>query len=426
MNLIQLRQQKEKQKQQELLDEIVSEIKKFDDAYFDKREWKRKGFTCYGYRPRTIQMKGGVLRFNRRYYRKRKNGTGGYFPVDDKFEIERYARIGMDIKQLIYDWFTTMKVTKIAELTDTSKMTVYNTLNSLGKKDLMYVVEADETVKRVFIQADEKHLSLRRRKKDSEARLIMVYTGRQKECNNRYKLMNKHYFLFTDEVDHNQKWQEVYDYIDKKYPQCNEYYLGADGGRWIVNGKDAFPRLHYIYDKFHFVQSLMRIFGGSAEGRRQQYVAYKYIKKDDKKAFLNIAQKWIVHAEENHLGNIKNRTNEMLKICKNIRSIRNNWLLTGYGGTSAEGHISHYVASTFASRPKGFSSKRFSNYLRLVEYKLNGLDFASYGKAKFRTFMSQFSITGDDIFDDISRGSNIPAMYSQDVGLRRLLKSTIR
>lgn len=43
-------------------------------------------------------------------------------------------------------------------------------------------------------------------------------------------------------------------------------------------------------------------------------------------------------------------------------------------GSSMESHISHLIASFFSSRPKGFSTKRIEQYLKLNDYKNNGIN----------------------------------------------------
>ena len=42
--------------------------------------------------------------------------------------------------------------------------------------------------------------------------------------------------------------------------------------------------------------------------------------------------------------------------------------------SSMESHISHCIANHFGSRPKGFSKKRIEKYLKLEEYKQNGIN----------------------------------------------------
>ena len=45
--------------------------------------------------------------------------------------------------------------------------------------------------------------------------------------------------------------------------------------------------------------------------------------------------------------------------------------------SSMESHISHCVANYFGSRPKAFSRNNIEKYLKLQEYKLNGINIMS-------------------------------------------------
>lgn len=56
--------------------------------------------------------------------------------------------------------------------------------------------------------------------------------------------------------------------------------------------------------------------------------------------------------------------------------------------SSMESHISHCIASKFGSRPKGFSRLRIEKYIKLEEYKQNGINIMdlylnSYNKKDF-------------------------------------------
>ena len=42
--------------------------------------------------------------------------------------------------------------------------------------------------------------------------------------------------------------------------------------------------------------------------------------------------------------------------------------------SSMESHISHCIASQFGSRPKGYSRCKIEKYIKLQEYKLNGIN----------------------------------------------------
>ena len=78
-------------------------------------------------------------------------------------------------------------------------------------------------------------------------------------------------------------------------------------------------------------------------------------------------------------------------------------------GSSMESHISHLIAAFFSSRPKGFSTNRIYQYLKLNDYKNNGINI-------FNLYMSSYKNTevvnvneehvNINIFDD-TKSSNI-------------------
>ena len=75
-------------------------------------------------------------------------------------------------------------------------------------------------------------------------------------------------------------------------------------------------------------------------------------------------------------------------------------------GSSMEIHISHLIASFFASRPKGFSTKNIDKYLLLNDYKNNNINiFNLY----LKTYNSKHSvkITEDEFNFTLSNSSDI-------------------
>lgn len=53
-------------------------------------------------------------------------------------------------------------------------------------------------------------------------------------------------------------------------------------------------------------------------------------------------------------------------------------------GSSMESHISHLIASFFAARPKGYSSKNIDKYLKLNDFKNNDYNI-------FNIYMNSYS-----------------------------------
>lgn len=91
------------------------------------------------------------------------------------------------------------------------------------------------------------------------------------------------------------------------------------------------------------------------------------MKKKNKNKFEKLANKMIEEAK-NKGTKIKYK-NYIVKHWKLILNMKNLPI-----GSSMESHISHCVASAMASRPKGYSKKSIEMYLKLQEYKVNGIN----------------------------------------------------
>lgn len=100
-------------------------------------------------------------------------------------------------------------------------------------------------------------------------------------------------------------------------------------------------------------------------------------------------------------------------ITKNLNYIVNNYasikaMLELNIDFSMESHISHLIASFFSSRPKGFSTKRIDQYLKLNDYKNNNINI-------FKLYMQSYNNDevieiGEEeannyIFDNSNRGN---------------------
>ena len=86
-------------------------------------------------------------------------------------------------------------------------------------------------------------------------------------------------------------------------------------------------------------------------------------------------------------------------------------------GSSMESHISHLIASLFSSRPKGFSTKRINQYLKLNDYKNNDINI-------FKLYMQSYSNTeviklNEENLDyslfENSKSSNLPVLENGKV-----------
>ena len=86
--------------------------------------------------------------------------------------------------------------------------------------------------------------------------------------------------------------------------------------------------------------------------------------------------------------------------------------------SSMESHISHCVAASFGSRPKAYSRNRIQKYIKLEEYKQNGINImnlylSSYNLDADSDYVYNKEEVSFSIFENKS-SSNIPIMSSSN------------
>lgn len=128
-------------------------------------------------------------------------------------------------------------------------------------------------------------------------------------------------------------------------------YCYGDGASWIKKlAEDTASQ--YILDKFHFSQALIRAIGGDTYP-----IVYallnRYAREGEKDEF-----EFLINM---HMG-LESKTSEVQMksrnyILRNWDAYQMNYQLEKQSGCSAEGINSHYFASYFSSRPKGFSKE---------------------------------------------------------------------
>ena len=138
--------------------------------------------------------------------------------------------------------------------------------------------------------------------------------------------------------------------------------------------------------------------------------------------------KQFINAVNQIIENNKNReeiiTKKLNYIINNYSSIKS--MLKLNIGSSMESHISHLIASFFSSRPKGFSTKRIKQYLKLNDYKNNNINIfklymQSYKNEDVKTINEETVNTYT--FDNFKNG-NIPVLNDGHIsGTYQILNS---
>jgi hypothetical protein len=270
-----------------------------------------------------------------------------------------------------------------------SKQAIMKDVHRLEIPALIPSVKKKKQVKVLYINADEDHVSLQFNKikgdlkvgengyksNTIEPKLVCVFEGIKKENDKgkRNRLFGKYYFsgvYRSNEVI----WEEVLEYIDAVYDEeyLERIYIMGDGASWIKSGVDVLgSKCHFVLDKFHLNQSIMKAIGHLADSVSDARTAiYDGISFEDKAAVnkvFEVAKEW---AESDNKREQIRRT----KVYINNHweaIIRPNSDAYARMGCSAEGQVSHLLSSRLSSRPLGWSKVGVDKMARLRAYVAN-------------------------------------------------------
>lgn len=366
-------------------------ISLIDNMFFNSN-YRKKYFYKSAIHERTIVTIFGELSFKRNYYVNKEKKNGFYF-VDEVFSFEKYTTYDTVVKALLIDRSINSNANNTSihyelNLLDLEqyltksfqqfipRQTIYNWIHkwNLPKVEYDYY---DNDAKNLYVMVDEKwiheqiRLSLLSKEERKKHHYIMskcfvTFTG-SKTKNKRTTLLNKHIFMTTSNTPWKNFMNEIYNIYN--YENFQEIYLLSDSGTWILSGSKElklFLQNNVILNtcEFHVKQYINRFTSISEE--RDELCKAIYDDKDKKK-FVKLSDK-IIEKSKNKEKKEKYK-NYILNHWKSILNMKDRKIKS-----SMESHISHYIASQFGSRPKGYSRCKIEKYIKLQEYKLNGIN----------------------------------------------------
>lgn len=374
-----------------IISTLEKSIKTIDNL-FAKSMYRKKNFYINKQNvSRTIVDCFGTLSFSRNYYTD-KNKRNGFFFIDNLFGFEQYKTYSQLIRALLIKESTNSNVNKACNnsliynfnILDNLKnnnvniprQTVYNWIKNLILPKVNY--EPIETNDTLYVMADEKwiHEQIRKANLDDDekkkkhfimSKCFVIFTGASKK-NNRTKLLNRHVFITSSKTP----WKDLMDEICKIYDFKNikTINLLSDAGNWILAGASELKL--YSHNKivintceFHVIQKVHRITTDS--DLREKLIKLIYEDKN-KNEFIKVMNQ-IIESKPKRKEKLEDYKNYIVKHWKSILNMSSCGIKS-----SMESHISHCVAEHFGSRPKGFSKDRIENYLKLEEYKQNGIN----------------------------------------------------
>ena len=360
---------------------VISTFEEIDQNYRYSAERLSSYYINKSNVARTLITIVGEIKFNRTYY-KCKYSNKKFFFIDKAFDLPKYDHYDPIIKAIAINNFTSTSQAQasrdISAFTGDLKYFMEpNTVNIIPRQSIHNWIKewntpniiptSVDTPDTLYVMADEKYIGAQDIAKDIMVKCFVTFEDIKDVSKYRRALVNRSVFSCYN----TNAWPLFMDYIAKRYDfsKIKNIALLSDGGGWIKTGinelrLDANNSVKFYLCEFHFKQAIHHI--TSNEDERKNLLDIFTNKK--KKDFINAVKK-IIDSNKNREEIITKKLNYIIN---NYSSIKD--MLKLNIGSSMESHISHLIASFFSSRPKGFSTKRIEQYLKLNDYKNNGIN----------------------------------------------------
>lgn len=391
---------------------LVGILESIDIALFESKARKRE-YETKDLRKRTLVTDYGNIEYYRRYYRNKQTKEYIYL-ADEKMGIEKNERIMKDVQSNIIELAHDISYMKTGKKVVGSEIISPTTVMKKVRKEELKVETKEEKkeIKRLYIEADEDHVS-ERGNKIGMPKLIYVHEGNYKK-GNRNKLKNVHYIgcLGKNSED---LWLEVAEYIDKKYDveKLEKVYICGDGARWIKEGLNWIEKSEFVLDRFHLLKYINQATVEFPEYRNKLWYNINIF---DPISVENIFKEILEKTEDEKRKE---------KVLYSYNYIMNQWSgIEIYEtdrkylkGCSAEGHISHVYADRMSSRPRTWSADGIDKMSRLRTFVSNGGNIYEelIKRKKLNTKLKKYDkIIARNIKEDVevSTGTKIPIIES--------------
>ena len=356
-----------------ILATIAETFETIDTVFCDAPSRSEKYYINKSNVSRTITTIVGDLTFKRTYYISKANPNFRFYFVDLIFGLHKYDHYDSIIK-------------------DIAITNVFQSSQAQAARD---------------ISKYEKYIGVQDQENDIMVKCFVTFESIKQVGKNRRALVNRYVFSTTGK----NAWSKFMDHIAKRYDfsKIRHIYLLADGGNWIKNGLHelklyAQNRPQFCLCEFHFKQAINHISSDKDERKKLLEIFNtkpfeEFKKRIDELIVINPNRKETISNKYNYIKNNKSAIKRMLNL--DI-------------GSSMESHISHFIASMFASRPKGFSTKRIDNYLKLNDYFFNNINIFDLYRNSFNN--KDVEKVDENIFSNnftyYNENGNIPILSS--------------
>ena len=377
---------------------MIEETLGYLDQMINESEARKLSWVVDRHEAKQLITSLGSVNYSKTMFKDKEEGKRSYI-LDLIMGMDPHERMTEDAEARLLEETVQTSYRRGGEETSildkVSKQTVMNKIHALQFPAEDEVLEEKKVVKVLFIDADEAHISLQYRNKKGDLvknergrknnnvieKLVYCYEGIEEEApgSKRHKLINPHYFCSDSASEDNKDfWDRIYAYIDSHYDvgQIERIYVNGDGGSWMEEGKNGISGVVVTMDEFHLQKYLIKITSHLLDSRFDAISELrKIIMHKNKKDFNEYVDFIKTYLKENDI-----KSTESIETGREY--ILNNWMpckvrlanRKKLPGCSAEGHVSHVLASRMTSRPMGWSKRGAGQMGRLRAYYYNGGD----------------------------------------------------
>lgn len=370
---------------------LLHVFEEIDKTFRDSIERKDK-YHIQAYNYRTILTSLGEIRFKRTIYKNKFTGKC-YTHLDTVLGLDKYKYLDPKLEAVLIAKMANYSMAEaarqinaiVSKSFDKPKNYVSRQLarNIMLRCDFDYDAPKIHTSDTITIMLDEKYVKLQR-PSSSDTKSVMIksaviYDGIKRIAKSRTKLVNKRVFIGIDNFKNN-----LYDFICTSYDidKIKRINVIGDGAKWIKAVGDDLRSTDYkvkqYIDLFHFRKALHNI----TKDDEIKLICEDYIKNLVKKNTVNLFDVLEI--------NTKIGLESKEYIINNFSRIKST--LKDKISCSMEGHISHNLASLYASRPRGYSVRSLNILIKLREAHLNGVDIAKEMLKKKNTSTNRINI----------------------------------
>ena len=360
---------------------IIATFEELDNQFKNSPYRKSRYYINKSNVSRTLITIVGTITFSRTYYVSRFSGKHFFF-IDSSFGLPKNDHYDPIVKAIAINNAVSSSQahssrSTAAFINDISYFTNYSIINNIPRQSIFnwinkwnipnvvpYSVDTPDTL---YVMADEKYIGAQDIKKDIMVKSFVCFEDVRTISKNRRQLVNRTVFSHYGD----KPWEAFMDIIAQKYDfdKINNICLLGDGASWIKSGcyelklsQNNNVKFHLC--EFHFKQAIHHI----TTDKDERFYLLHIFNTKSKNYFIEAVNN-ILYFNPNRKDIITKKLNYIVNNYSAIKSMLNLNI-----GSSMESHISHLIATFFSSRPKGFSTKRIKQYLKLNDYKNNDVN----------------------------------------------------